>query len=59
MRNGLAHYYHLDESTLILGASDVFIFISFFNEIPLSNSPRWDAMFFSVISGGIQYAYVP
>ena len=46
-----AHRYHLDESTLILGASGVFLefySILFFNEISLSkqNSPRWDAALF-------------
>ena len=45
--NGLSHCYHMDESIFIFRGSriDIFIFISFFDEIHVSkqNSPRWDA----------------
>ena len=60
--NGLSHPYLLDESTFILGASDIFFsfFISFFDEIHKSkqNSPRWDAAFCGVTSEAILFAYV-
>ena len=49
------------ESSFVLGASGViFIFISFFNEFPLSNhnSSRWDAAFCGVTSGAILFTYV-
>ena len=37
------------------------IFISFFdgNQNSKENSPRWDAAFCGVTSGGILFAYVP
>ena len=47
--HGLAHHYHLGESTFIFRGirSDFLFFISFFDEIPLSkqNSPKWEAAF--------------
>ena len=58
MTNGLSHFYHLDESSLFLGASGVFLFyfISFFGENPVSkqNIPRC-----GVTSGAILFDYVP
>ena len=55
MTNGLSHLYQLDLSTFIFRGikSAIFIFISFFDEIPVNkqNSPRWDAAFCGVTAG--------
>ena len=44
LMNGLSHLYHLDVPLSFLGASGVYNFILFFDEIQVSkqNSPRWD-----------------
>ena len=55
-------HYHLHDSTFILGESgEIFNFISFFHEIPLSkqNSHRWDVTFCGVTSGAILFACFP
>ena len=63
VKNGLSHPYQLDESIFIFrGVKSIFfIFISFFDEFPVSkqNSPRWDGAFYGVTPGAIMFVYVP
>ena len=60
MTNGIAHQYHLDESTLIFRVfrCDFKILFHFFDEISLckQNSPRWDAVFCDITSGAMLFA---
>ena len=60
--NGFLHAFQLGEFILIFrGIRSNFSFFTFFDEIHVSklNSPRWDAAFCDVTSGGILFAYVP
>ena len=63
MKNGISHRYHLDECTFFIGASGVifFIFISFFDEIPVANRIAPDGTPPSAAShlGAILFAYDP
>ena len=60
--NAITHHYHLDESTLKLGASGViFHLISFLDEFFVSkqNSPKLVSTFCGDTNGSMLSAYVP
>ena len=58
MVNGLAHCYHLGESTVIFRSirSDFGVLFLFLMKL---NSPRWDAAFCGVVSWAILFGHIP
>ena len=63
MTNGLSHPYHLDEPIVIFrGTRCNFSFLyPYFDENPVGkqSSPRWEAAFYGVTSGGYSVCLCP